>query len=62
MAMHSMLMRFLDDERGGTSLEYALIAVLISVFIISAVTGVATQVSTLFHKVDTTVSGAASKI
>jgi Flp pilus assembly pilin Flp len=59
--MYASLMRFINDERGSTSLEYALIAMLISVFIISTVTGVATQVSSLFHIVDTKLSAAASK-
>ena len=54
--------RFVSDDRGATSIEYALIAVLISIFIIGAAIGVGDQVSTLFNKVDTTYSNATSKI
>jgi pilus assembly protein Flp/PilA len=58
--MHSILKRFQSDEAGATSIEYSLIAVLISVFVIVAMTAVGTQVSTLFRKVDTTMSTATS--
>ena len=54
--------RFVSDDRGATSIEYALIAVLISIFIIGAAIGVGDQVSKLFNKVDTTYSNATSKI
>jgi pilus assembly protein Flp/PilA len=45
--------RFFADESGATAIEYGLIAALIAVVIISAVTGVGTSLSTTF----TTVSG-----
>ena len=45
--------RFIHDERGATSIEYALIASLIAVVIIGGITAVGTTVSTIF----TTVSG-----
>jgi pilus assembly protein Flp/PilA len=41
----------LDDESGVTSIEYALIASLIAVFIIVAVQYLGTQVSTVFTEV-----------
>jgi pilus assembly protein Flp/PilA len=56
--MLSIFKRFQNDEAGSTSIEYSLIAVLISVFVIVAITAVGTQVSTLFQKVDTTMSSA----
>jgi pilus assembly protein Flp/PilA len=60
--MVSMFKRFRDDEAGATAIEYALIGVLISIFIITAVTGVASEVSGLFNKVDTTMSSATQKL
>jgi pilus assembly protein Flp/PilA len=42
---------FLGDESGATAIEYALIASLIAVVIISAVTIVGTKVSTVFTEV-----------
>jgi pilus assembly protein Flp/PilA len=42
---------FLGDEAGATAIEYALIASLIAVVIITAVTLVGTQVSTVFTEV-----------
>ncbi len=42
---------FLRDETGATAIEYALIASLIAVVIITAVGLVGTQVSTVFGEV-----------
>ena len=44
---------FLNDESGVTAIEYALIASLIAVAIIGAVTTVGTKVSTVFNDVST---------
>ena len=49
----SVLSRFVRDESGVTSIEYALIASLIAIFIIVAVQLVGTQVSTVFNGVGT---------
>jgi len=43
--------RFLKDESGATAIEYGLIAALISVVIITAVTAVGTGVSGTFNSV-----------
>jgi pilus assembly protein Flp/PilA len=43
--------KFVANESGATAIEYALIASLIAVFIITAVTAVGTQVSTVFSEV-----------
>jgi len=51
--MLKALRRFVIDERGATAIEYGLIAALIAVVIIGAVTAVGTALSTTF----TTVSG-----
>jgi len=45
---------FLSDESCVTAIEYALIASLIAVAIIGAVTSVGTKVSTVFNDVSTT--------
>jgi pilus assembly protein Flp/PilA len=51
--MNNLFARFVRDESGATAIEYGLIAALIAVVIISAVTAVGTSLSTTF----TTVSG-----
>jgi pilus assembly protein Flp/PilA len=45
---------FLSDESGVTAIEYALIASLIAVAIIGAVTTVGGNVSTVFTEIGTT--------
>jgi pilus assembly protein Flp/PilA len=45
------LSRFVRNESGVTSIEYALIASLIAIFIIVAVQLVGTQVSTVFSEI-----------
>ena len=45
------IQRFIRDEEGVTAIEYALIAALIAVVIITAVTSTGTQVQTTFNKV-----------
>jgi pilus assembly protein Flp/PilA len=47
----AILTRFIEDESGVTAIEYALIASLIAVFIITAVQYVGTQVSTVFTEI-----------
>ena len=42
------------DQSGVTAIEYALIASLIAVFIITAVQTVGTKVSTVFNEIGTT--------
>ena len=48
-----MIQRFIRDEEGATAIEYGLIAALIAVVIISAVTTLGTNLSTAFNKVAT---------
>jgi pilus assembly protein Flp/PilA len=52
------LIRFLKDEEGVTAIEYGLIAALIAVVIIVAVTMVGTELSETFHEVGTTLQNA----
>ena len=45
------LMNFMNDEGGATAIEYGLLASLISVVIIGAVTTIGTSLSTTFQEV-----------
>ncbi|MGC1575821.1 MAG: Flp family type IVb pilin [Beijerinckiaceae bacterium] len=53
-----LLTSFLQDQIGATAIEYGLIAALISVVIITAITVVGTQLSTTFNSVSTALAGA----
>jgi pilus assembly protein Flp/PilA len=52
--MKSLLMRFAREESGATAIEYGLIAALIAVVIIGALTVTGTNLSTQFNTVATT--------
>ncbi len=52
------LNRFGRDEAGATAIEYGLIAALIAVAIVTAVTGVGTALKNKFNTVQSTVSSA----
>mgnify|MGYP003335473095 CR=1 FL=1 len=54
--MKNLMQRFLNDERGATAIEYGLIAGLIGVVIIVAVTAVGTSVSAQFSRVASTLT------
>jgi pilus assembly protein Flp/PilA len=56
MKLSNLPAAFIKDEKGATAIEYGLIAALISVVIIAAVTAVGTQLTKTF----TTVSNALS--
>ncbi len=49
--MKSLINKFLKDEDGATAIEYGLIAALIAVAIIGAVTAVGTKLQTTFSEV-----------
>lgn len=51
--MTNLLSRFVRDESGATAIEYGLIAALIAVAIIAAVTALGGALSTTFGKVTT---------
>ena len=51
--MKNLVARFAKDESGATAIEYGLIAALISVAIITAVTAVGTSLGTTFTSVST---------
>jgi len=52
--MFKSMKTFAADESGATAIEYALIASLIAVFIITAVSTVGTKVSTVFIEIGNT--------
>jgi pilus assembly protein Flp/PilA len=56
--MKNVFARFVKDESGATAIEYGLIAALIGVAIIAAVTLTGTKISAIFTKVATTLSNA----
>lgn len=49
--LYSGIQRFIRDEEGVTAIEYALIASLIAVVIIAAVTATGTQVNNVFVRI-----------
>jgi pilus assembly protein Flp/PilA len=51
--MNSLLLRFVRDDAGVTAIEYGLIAGLIAVVIITAVTLIGTNLTTKFNAIAT---------
>ncbi len=49
--MSKIVTRFLKDESGATAIEYGLIAALIAVVIVGAVTTIGTKLNTSFGNV-----------
>ena len=58
--MPSILARFLTDESGATAIEYGLIAALVSVAAIGALTALGGSLNTMFQTVSSAVSTATS--
>jgi pilus assembly protein Flp/PilA len=56
--MASLLKRFLADQSGATAIEYALIAVLVAIAIIGAVTALGSSLKSIFDTVASTVNTA----
>ena len=59
-SMASLLKQFAADQTGATSIEYALIAVLVGIAIISAVTALGSSLKSIFTTVSSTVNTASS--
>jgi pilus assembly protein Flp/PilA len=57
--MQQQLMKFLRDEDGATAIEYGLIAGLVAVGIIAALTTLSGGLSGLFNGIATRLTGAA---
>jgi pilus assembly protein Flp/PilA len=49
--MKPFISRFVNDESGVTAIEYGLIAGLVSVVIIVAVTAIGTELNVVFNKI-----------
>ncbi|SFS38110.1 Flp family type IVb pilin [Brevundimonas viscosa] len=59
--MTKFVSQFMSDESGATAIEYGLIAALIAVVIISAVTALGTTIKTNFNTIVTKMGGAAGE-
>ena len=57
--MYKKLAKFLTDEDGATAIEYGLIAALVSVAAIGALTAMGNSLSTMFNTVSSAMSSAA---
>jgi pilus assembly protein Flp/PilA len=49
--MSKFVTRFLKDESGATAIEYGLIAALVAVVLVTALTALGGQLSAVFHNV-----------
>ena len=58
--MLKLIKRFIADESGATAIEYGLIAALVSVAAITALTAMGSSLQTIFTNVSTTLQGAVS--
>ena len=56
--MKSTLLKFWKDEEGATAIEYALIAGLIAVAIIGALSLLGNEIDGLFNRISTKLNGA----
>ena len=57
--MLAKMIGFIKDEDGATAIEYGLIAALVSVAAIGALTAMGGSLSTMFNTVSSSLSGAA---
>lgn len=55
--MKKFISKFMSDESGATAIEYGLIAALIAVVIIAAVTALGTNISDKFGEVAAAIGG-----
>jgi pilus assembly protein Flp/PilA len=55
--MNKLISRFVRDESGATAIEYGLIAALIAVVIITALTTIGTKLTATFNSVAGSLSG-----
>jgi pilus assembly protein Flp/PilA len=57
-ALRKLSQRLINESRGVTSIEYALIASLIAVAIVAAVGNLSSSVTSLYHKIDQEIANA----
>ena len=55
--MSKFVTRFLKDESGATAIEYGLIAALVAVVLVTALTALGGQLSTTFNTITTKLAG-----
>ena len=58
MRMYDSIKNFANDESGATAIEYGLIAALVSVAAVTALTSVGTSLNNMFTTVSTTLDAA----
>jgi pilus assembly protein Flp/PilA len=58
--MFTLISRFVQEDSGATAIEYGLIAALVSVAAIGALTAMGNSLSTMFGTVSTALSNAVS--
>ncbi len=58
--MFTLISRFVKEDNGATAIEYGLIAALVSVAAIGALTAMGNSLSTMFNTVSTALSTAVS--
>ena len=58
MRMYNTIKEFANDESGATAIEYGLIAALVSVAAVTALTSVGTSLSSMFSKVSSDLDAA----
>lgn len=58
--MNTIFARFTTDKSGATAIEYGLIAALVSVVIITAVTLMGTNLTTTFNSIATALGGSST--
>ena len=58
--MFTLISRFVQEDSGATAIEYGLIAALVSVAAIGALTAMGNSLSTMFNTVSTALSTAVS--
>ena len=56
--MYNTIKEFAKDESGATAIEYGLIAALVSVAAVTALTNVGNSLNTMFSSVSTTLNNA----
>jgi pilus assembly protein Flp/PilA len=56
------MLQFINDENGATAIEYGLIAALIAVVIIGAVSALGTSVSSTFDTISSALSSATGSV
>lgn len=56
--MTKMIQRFWNDEEGATAIEYGLIAGLVAVVLVAALTALGTDLTALFTRISTQLNAA----